>query len=282
MALLAQIEQPSQSRTRRRQLSIPDALAIVATVILLAVVVIGPRIYSVDPLTPDGLPLTPPGRGNFFGTDELGRDVLARVIDGMGLSLLGALLVIVSGVVIGGAVGTIAGAASGSVDTVLMRMTDIFLAVPGPVLAIAVVAALGPGFGNTLLALSIVWWPLYARIFRGEVRRIRYSPHIEAARITGNSRWRILTRHMIPGAIPAGIVAASLDVGAVILSLAGLSFLGLGAPAPAPELGSMTQQGLTYLDTAWWVPIVPAVAAALLALVANFLGDIVRDRMRFF
>jgi peptide/nickel transport system permease protein len=180
-------------------------------------------------------------------------------------------------VLIGGIIGLVAGAVGGWVDSVLMRVTDLFLALPGAVLAVAVAAALGVSYLHTLIAVAVVWWPLYARIVRGEITRLRASPHIEAARVAGSSTVRIALRDLMPGAVPPTIVAATQDVGALILTLAGLSFLGLGAPAPAPELGSMSQQGLTYLFDAWWIPVLPAVAVAVLVLVANFAGDAVRD-----
>jgi peptide/nickel transport system permease protein len=148
------------------------------------------------------------------------------------------------------------------------------------VLAVAVVAAIGPSYQHTLFAISIVWWPLYARIVRGEVTRLRASPHIEAARVAGAGRVRIALRHLLPGAVPPTIVAATLDVGALVLMVAGLSFLGLGAPAPAPELGSMSEHGLTYLFDAWWVPVMPAMGVAVLVIIANFAGDALRDRIR--
>ena len=152
-------------------------------------------------------------------------------------------------------------------------MTDLFLALPGALVAIAVVAAIGPSLRNTLIAVSIVWWPYYARIIRGEVRAIAARPHIEAARLSGVGQGRLIWRHILPGAIPAAIVAASLDVGNVILLLAALSFLGLGQPAPAPELGADTARNLSLLLVDWWVPVIPGLAVLLLALVANLGGD---------
>jgi peptide/nickel transport system permease protein len=205
--------------------------------------------------------------------------VLSRVLFGMRTSWLAALLVIASGVIIGGIVGLVAGAAGGWIDTVLMRTTDAFLALPGPILAMAVVAALGPSLEHTLVAVMIVWWPFYARIVRAEIWTLAARPHVEAARLAGAGRWRIAVRHLLPGAIPATLVTASLDVGNLVLTLAGLSFLGLGAPAPAPELGAMVARGLPYLLEQWWVPIMPGLAVMLLALIANLAGDGLRDLM---
>jgi peptide/nickel transport system permease protein len=179
--------------------------------------------------------------------------------------------------VVGGLIGLVAGVLGGWVDDVLMRFTDLFLALPGPVLAIAIVAALGPSFFHTLLGVAIVWWPFYARIVRGEVRALASRPHVESARLAGAGVVRRALKHLLPGAVPAVVVTASLDVGNLVVTLASLSFLGLGAPAPAPELGAMAARGLQYLLQEWWVPVMPALAVFLLALVSNLAGDGFRD-----
>jgi len=218
-------------------------------------------------------PLRPPSLHYPFGTDDIGRDVFSRVLYGIRESWLGAVGVIAVGAAFGALVGALAGSLGGFVDTLLMRLTDLFLALPAPVLAIAVIASIGPSLSHTLLALSIVWWPWYARIVRGEVRALASRPHADAARLAGVGRARLMLRHLLPGAVPPVIVAMSLDVGNLILALAGLSFIGLGAPPPSPELGAMSSQGLEYLFGHPWVPIAPAAAVALLALAANLLGD---------
>ncbi|MGI8413735.1 MAG: ABC transporter permease [Solirubrobacteraceae bacterium] len=214
-----------------------------------------------------------------FGTDDIGRDVFSRVLYGIRESWLSALGVIAVGATFGGLIGALAGGFGGLMDTVLMRVTDLFLALPAPVLAIAVIASLGPSLLHTLLALSIVWWPWYARIVRGEVRALAARPHADAARLAGVGHRRLVLRHLLPGAIAPVIVTMSLDVGNLILALATLSFIGLGAPPPAPELGAMSARGLEYLFGYGWVPIAPAVAVALLALVANLLGDHANRRL---
>jgi peptide/nickel transport system permease protein len=178
---------------------------------------------------------------------------------------------------VGGLVGVVAGATGGWVDNVLMRVTDGFLALPAPVLAIAVVAALGPGLTHTLLAVAVVWWPFYARIIRGEIRTLAARPHLEAARLAGVGRFRLAVRHLLPGAVPAAVVTASLDVGNLVLTLASLSFLGLGQPAPAAELGADTARNLSYLLQQWWIPVMPGLAVMLLSLVGNVAGDGVRN-----
>jgi peptide/nickel transport system permease protein len=218
-----------------------------------------------------------PGHGGLLGTDDLGRDILSRVLYGIRASWLSALVVIASGVVIGGVIGLVAGAAGGWVDTVLMRVTDLFLALPGPILAIAVIAALGPSLQHTLLAVGIVWWPWYARIVRAEVRAQAVRSHVDAARLAGVRRVRLALRHLLPGATPAVLVTASLDVGNLVLTLAALSFIGLGSPPPAPELGAMAARGMPYLLGHPWIPLFPAVAVFVLAFAANLAGDGVRD-----
>jgi peptide/nickel transport system permease protein len=224
-------------------------------------------------------PFHPPSLSYPLGTDDIGHDVFSRVLYGIRESWLSAVGVIVLGAAFGGLVGALAGSIGGIVDTLLMRLTDLFLALPAPVLAIAVIASIGPSLMHTLLALSIVWWPWYARIVRGEVRALASRPHADAARLAGVGRARLVLRHLMPGAIPPVVVTMSLDVGNLILALAGLSFIGLGAPPPSPELGAMSAQGLEYLFGHPWVPIAPAAAVALLALVANLLGDHANRRL---
>jgi peptide/nickel transport system permease protein len=255
-----------------------DKAALVGLAAVTVVVLAAPLLVPYDPIERVAQPFLPPGSGrHVLGTDELGRDLTSRVLIGARSTWFAALAVIASGVIIGGFIGAVAGVVGGWVDALLMRVTDLFLSLPGPILAIAVVAALGPSLRNTLVAVSVVWWPLYARIVRGEVHSLATRPHVEAARLAGASRWRLARRHLLPGAVPAVLVGASLDVGLLVLALAGLSFLGLGAPAPAPELGAMTARGITYLLEFWWIPIIPGLAVAALAMVANLAGDAVRD-----
>lgn len=254
--------------------SIVDRVGMGLLLLLVVCAVFAPLIAPYNPITPSGLPFTPPlTGGHLMGTDEVGYDIFSRVLFGLRSSLVGAVLVVTSGVVIGGTIGLIAGAVGGRTDALLMRFTDLFLALPGPVLAIAVVAALGPSEWHTLLAVAIVWWPFYARIMRGEIKALGSRPHLEAARLAGVGAFRRATRHLLPGATKPIIVTASLDVGNLVLTLAGLSFLGLGAPAPAPELGAMAARGLQFLLQDWWVPVMPAVAVFLLTIASNLTGD---------
>lgn len=254
-----------------------EIAALAGVCLLFVVVLVGPSLLGHGPLEIVGRPLSPPGAGNLLGTDEQGRDVLTRVVYGLRTSWFAALTVIASGVLIGGLVGLIAGMRGGLIDAALMRLTDLFLALPGPLLALAVVAALGPSLVHTLIAVGIVWWPWYARVVRGQVRATVGRPHVEAARLGGLGAARVALVHVLPGSFGPVLVTASLDVGNLVLLLAGLSFLGLGSPQPAPELGSMTARGLTYLFTSWWAAVFPATGVALLAFIANLAGDAVRD-----
>jgi peptide/nickel transport system permease protein len=255
-----------------------DRVGLVLLGILVLLAVLAPLIAPYNPIDPSGIPFTSPLHGgHLLGTDEVGYDIFSRVLFGLRTSLLGVLIVVSSGVIIGGTIGLVAGVAGGWLDTLLMRITDLFLALPGPLLAIAIAAALGPSYAHVLLSVSIVWWPFYARIMRGEIRALAARPHLEAAALAGAGPVRRGLRHLLPGAMPAIIVTASLDVGNLVVTLAGLSFLGLGAPAPAPELGAMAARGLQFLLQQWWVPVMPGIAVALLALAANLSGDAVAD-----
>ncbi|HET6733163.1 ABC transporter permease [Mycobacterium sp.] len=276
------------SRSRERILSLPKSPAMLlswlAVGLILAVTVVAvsvPILAPYDPLLPVGMPLQAPGKGGFLlGTDSIGRDILSRVLYGMRSSWFAALVVVAVGLFIGGLVGLIAGTAGGWIDGLLMRITDGFLSLPAPVLAIAVVAALGPGFVHTLIAVSIVWWPFYARLVRGEVARLAARPHIEAAKLAGVGPIRLARRHLLPGAVPNALVAASLDIGTLILTLAALSFLGLGQSAPAAELGADTARNLTYFLQQWWIPVMPGIGVLVLALIANIAGDGLRNLMK--
>ena len=277
---------PLLSRNRIRpvavggaRLATPAAWVLVGLLVLTTLVAIFARTLApfdpIQPVAPINLPPLSPG--HLLGTDGIGRDLLSRTLIGVQVSWLSALAVVASGLLIGGAVGLIAGATGGWVDNVLMRITDLFLALPGALVAIAIVAALGSGLVNTLVGVAIVWWPYYARIIRGETKALAARPHIEAARLAKVGRRRILTRHLLPGVVPTAVITASLDIGNVVLLLAALSFLGLGQQAPAPELGADTARALSQLLSQWWVPGVPGIAVLVLSLVANLGGDAIRN-----
>ena len=258
---------------------IGSLLCLIALCIMLFALIFVPLIAPHDPLLPAGEPFLSPSVHFLFGTDAVGRDIFSRVLYGIRSTITATVIVIGSGILIGNLIGVAAGMMGGWVDAILMRMTDAFLALPGPVLAIAVVGALGPSLEHTVIAVIVVWWPLYARIVRGEVRAFVVRPAFEAAKLAGISRTRLALRHLLPGTFPPIVIAASLDVALLILALASLSFLGLGSPAPAPELGAMSARGLPYLLQYWWVPIIPGLAIALISFLANFAGDAIRDLM---
>ncbi len=253
------------------------SLPFLVTLLVLLAPVLAPH----NPLVPAGPAFEPPGHSGFIlGSDSVGRDELSRVLYGMRTSWFSALAVIASGLIIGVTIGSVAAVAGGWIDTALMRFTDIFLSLPGPVLAIAVVAALGPSLVHTLIGVGIVWWPFYARVVRGEIRALAARPHLEAARLSGVKVVKRTFRHLLPGTLPALVVTASLDIGNLVLTLAGLSFLGLGAPAPSPELGAMSARNLTYLLQDYWTAVMPGMGILILALVGNLAGDGLRSLMK--
>ncbi|MGF6292410.1 peptide/nickel transport system permease protein [Paraburkholderia youngii] len=248
-------------------------------VLLMIVAVIGPWIAPHDPLTQvlsDRL-LPPGSASHWLGTDQLGRDILSRIIYGSHLTLSIAILVVVVVVPIGLMIGTTAGFFGGWVDNVLMRVTDIALAFPKIVLALAFAAALGPGVFNAVIAISITAWPAYARLARAETLRLVQADFIHSARLLGASNLRILLRYIVPLCSSSVIVRATLDMAGIILTVAGLGFLGLGAQPPSPEWGFMVASGRNVLLDAWWVATIPGFAILLVSLAFNLLGDGLRD-----
>lgn len=256
-------------------------LAIIGVLIAITALAIFARLLApFDPVQSSGGLNLPPGSvDHLLGTDSIGRDLLSRTLWGIQVSWAASLGIVASGLVIGGFIGVVAGVFGGWLDNLLMRFTDLFLALPGTLVAIAIVAALGYSLQNTLIGIAFVWWPYYARIIRGEVKSIAAKPHVEAAKLAGTSRIRLVFRHIIPGVVPTAIVTASLDIGNVVLLLAGLSFLGLGQAAPAPELGADTARTLQQLLTEPWVPLTPGLAVLALSLAANLGGDAIRNLM---
>lgn len=242
--------------------------------------VLGPLVLPLDPVTQElPLRLAGPSWGHPFGLDELGRDILARLLTGARVSLLVGGVVVSVSVAAGVALGAIAGYAGGLVDDGISRVMDVLLAFPGLLLAIALVAVLGPSLGHVVLALSLIGWVGYARLVRGHVLRAREWDFVQAARALGASTPRILLRHILPSALPAITVQATLGMGGAILSEASLSFLGLGVQPPAPSWGTMLNNGRVHLLDAPHLTIVPGLAIALLVLGFNFLGDGLRDRI---
>ena len=223
--------------------------------------------------------LLPPTAAHWLGTDDQGRDILSRLIHGARITLHVVGLVAVLAAPIGLLVGTTAGYAGGWLDAVLMRVTDIFLAFPRLILALAFVAALGPGIGNAVLAIAITSWPPYARIARAETLTIRQADYISAVKLLGASPLRIVLRHVMPLCLPSVIVRVTLDMAGIILTAAGLGFLGLGAQPPLPEWGAMIAAGRAYVLDQWWVAAAPGAAIFLVSLGFNLLGDGLRDAL---
>ena len=245
---------------------------------LVAIALLAPWITGSDGLKPDlANRLQIPGSSHWFGTDELGRDIYDRIIWGSRITLYIVGLVSVIVVPIGLIIGIVAGYVGGAVDTILMRLTDIFLAFPRLILAMAFVAALGPGLENAVLAIALTSWSPYARIARAEALTIRNSEFILAAQVQGVSTLGILTRHVAPLCMSSVIVRLTLDMAGIILTAAGLGFLGLGAQPPTPEWGAMISLGRQYLIDQWWVPTVPGIAILLVSMGFNLLGDGLRD-----
>ena len=225
------------------------------------------------------LRLKPPSKEHWLGTDEVGRDILARIVHGARLSLPVAFTTIAIAAVVGGMLGAIAGYAGKMVDNVIMRIMDVFLAIPSTLLSIAIVAALGPSMRNVLIAISIANIPPFSRIVRASVLTIRNEEFIESARAIGGSDIRIIFRHIIPNCMAPVIVQATMCIAGSILSIAGLSFIGLGVQPPAPEWGAMLSSGRQYIRHAWWVCTFPGIAIMLSILSLNQLGDGLRDAL---
>jgi peptide/nickel transport system permease protein len=221
--------------------------------------------------------LLPPSAAHPFGTDEVGRDIYSLVVMGTRLSLQIGLIIILVAMGIGIPLGMAAGYMGGWVNEVIMRTTDTFLSVPGLLLALAIVGAMGPGINNAMIALSLVWWPGYVRLVQGKTLALREESFIEAARSLGASRFRILFFHILPNCTSPIIVKASMDMGMAILFAANLGFIGVGAQPPEPEWGAMISSGRNYLPDHWWLATFPGLAILITVLGFNLLGDGLRD-----
>jgi peptide/nickel transport system permease protein len=251
---------------------------IVGLAVLAAVV--GPLVVAHDPSVQQlALRLEGPSLGHWFGLDEVGRDILTRVLYGARISLLVSVIVVSVSAAAGIVIGSIAGYFGGMIDEAISRVIDVLLAFPGLLLAIALVAVLGPSLTNVVLALSLIGWVGYARLVRGQVLRAREFEFVLAARALGASTLRILVRHVIPTAMPAVTVQATLGMGGAILAEAALSFLGLGVQPPTPSWGTMLNAGRVHLLDAPHLTIFPGIAIAVLVLGFNFLGDGLRDAL---
>jgi len=261
-----------------------NRLAFLGLLIIIALLVVAGLADVLAPYSPTfgdlkNSRLLAPSAAHWFGTDDLGRDILSRIIFGSRWTLYVVILVAVIAAPIGLLVGTVAGYAGGWTDAILMRITDIFLAFPKLILALAFVAALGPGIENAVLAIAITSWPPYARIARAETLTVRNSDYIKAVQLMGASPFRIVLRHIMPLCISSLIIRVTLDMAGIILTAAGLGFLGLGAQPPLPEWGAMIASGRRFVLDQWWVAGAPGFAILIVSLGFNLLGDGLRDAL---
>lgn len=272
-----------QQVARRRQLLAAlrqptMALGAVVMVLFLLAALLAPLISFKDPLAQNVLNgLKPPSAAHWFGTDKLGREVYSRILYGARISLFVGITVVLISSIVGTLLGVLAGYVGGWLDEALMRVTDIFFAFPGLILAMAIAGALGPSLQNALIAISAVTWPMYARLLRGQVLTLKEREFVIAARVVGVPEWQIVLRHLIPNMLAPLLVQASFDMGGAITAVAGLSFIGFGAQPPTPEWGVMISESRTYMATAWWMGTFPALAIMLVVGAFNLLGDGLRD-----
>ena len=252
------------------------ALALIA--VLAACALLAPVLAPYDPLALDlAVRLKPPSPEHWLGTDSLGRDIASRILYGARISLVIGVVVVGSAGVFGTFVGLIAGYAGGLVDEALMRLTEVFLAFPALILAMAIAGALGPSLTNAIIAIAAVTWAVYARLTRGQILSLRRREFVEAARAMGASRMRIILRHLLPNALAPLMVQASFDMGSSIIAAAGLSFIGFGAQPPTPEWGVMISEGRNFINTQPWLSLFPGLAILLAVGSFNLLGDGLRD-----
>lgn len=257
------------------------ALGLLLVLLMLVLAVAGPMLA---PFPEQGAGATnadqrllPPSATNWLGTDQLGRDVLSRIIMGANPALSISLAVVAAAALIGIPIGAIAGYRGGWVDSLLMRLTEVFQAFPPLLLAMVTVALLGPSLLNAGIALAISWWPWYARLVRAEARSLRERPFVEAARAVGVPAWKIVLRHILRNCMTPVLVQATVDIGAVVLAAGSLAFIGLGAQPPTPDWGLMVSEGRGLIFSAWWVSTFPGLAIFVTVLGFNLLGDALRD-----
>ncbi|MEZ4506026.1 MAG: ABC transporter permease [Thermomicrobiales bacterium] len=277
-------KQESQLRRNLRRFLVDNRLNLVGVIIVglfLFLAVFGELLAPHDPYAADitNSKLLGPSLSHPMGTDELGRDVLSRIMTGTRVSVQVALFVLGFAVLFGTIVGLIAGYWGGWVDEVLMRLTDMFLAFPALILAVAIAASLGRNLRNTMIALATVFWPWYARLVRAQVLSIKEREFVQAAHSIGMSRSRIMLRHILPNAASVIIIQLTLDVGFAILATSSLSFIGLGAQPPSPEWGTMMSTARNYFRDAWWYMAFPGIALTLTVLAFNLLGDGLQDAL---
>jgi len=280
LAAAETLESPARRAGRRliRRKGAVLGLAVIALFVLLAV--FAPLIVPYDPIaTSWSLVRKAPSMQHWFGTDELGRDVLARVVFGARASLLAGVISVSIALAIGVPLGLLAGYRGGFIDALISRITDAMLACPFLILAIALAAFLGPSLGNAMIAIGVSATPIFIRLTRGQVMSVKVEDYVEAARAMGNPRWRIALVHILPNILPALLVQATLSIAAAIIAEAALSFLGLGQQPPAPSWGSMLNAAQRFLTSAPWMAVWPGLAIFLVVLSFNLVGDGLRDAL---
>ena len=251
---------------------------LVMAIIIILIAIFAKEIAPKDPLhAVMDKPLHGPDKTNLLGTDILGRDILSRIIYGTRYSLFMTLVLVAVVFVLGTTLGLIAGYFGGLVDTLIMRLADMMVSFPGIILAIAIAGLLGPSMTNAIIAISAVTWPKYARLSRSMVLKIKKELYVEAARLTGSRNKEILFRYILPNMVTLMLVTAISDIGALMLEISALSFLGFGARPPIPEWGAMLNEGRTYLAKAPWLMLYPGMAIVIVVVVFNMLGDNIKD-----
>jgi peptide/nickel transport system permease protein len=275
-------ERPVASRLSRSWRTLrknPNTIAGLIIFAAILVLVIGaPLFTNSDPLeTATRQRLQGPSLAHPFGTDDLGRDLWSRVLYGGRLSLRAGFIAVAIGVVGGTIVGLVAGYYGGWVDMLLMRLTDVVMALPSILLTMVFIFSLGPSLTNAMVSIGIASIPEYARVIRGSVLSARENVYVDAARVVGAHPWKIMVRHILPNVVGPTLVLATIGIGGAILSLAGLSFLGLGAQPPDPEWGVIISSGRARLSTAWWISTFPGISIALSVIAINLIGDGLRD-----
>ncbi len=280
MAGSKKIDKTKLSKKQLMKLKLKKKTYILGTVvaILLIFSLIAPMITPIDPYATDPLNMrAAPSAEHWFGTDYLGRDVFSRVLSGARTSIFATLVLVIISFVIGSTIGIVCGYYGGIVDNVLMRITDILLSLPQLVLAVAVAGMMGGSLTNALIAIGITSWTSYARLARSHTMRIKQLPYIDSVRMTGSGDLNILLRHVFPNLIGSMLVNATLEIGTTMLSIAGLSFLGLGVAPPAAEWGSMVSEGRAYLQLAPWTVFAPAASILVAVMIFNYFGECVCD-----
>ena len=255
-----------------------NVLALTVIALFAIGAIFAPFIAPYDPLAQElGARLEPPSAAHWLGTDQLGRDIASRILYGSRISLVIGVVVVGLAGAFGTFVGVIAGYVGGLVDEALMRLTEVFLAFPPLILAMAIAGALGPSLTNAIIAIAAVTWAVYARLARGQILSLRRREYVEAARSIGASPLRIMWRHLLPNAIAPLLIQASFDMGSAIISAAGLSFIGFGAQPPTPEWGVMISEGRNFISTQPWLSLFPGLAILFAVGAFNLLGDGLRD-----